>query len=344
MDFDLLLKLTDLDGVSSAEDEVRAFIREFSAPYADDVSEDIMGNLHIHKCGRARPEKKILLAAHMDEVGFIVKSIGDDGGLRVAPIGGVDRRVVIGKRVRVGRDKLPGVLGIKAVHLVTPEERKSVPRWSDLTIDIGASDRASAASRVSVGDIAAFDAAAARFGDGCIKAKALDDRIGCAILLSLLSIELPYDVHFLFSAQEEVGLRGAIPAAYRIAPDIALVVEGTTASDLPGIPEHKRVCKLGGGPALPFLDGGARYDAGLHALLHALGEKYNIPVQNKEHVSGGTDGGAIQRSRVGARVACMSAPVRYIHSPSGVACLNDIEAMRELAYRFIETVGGSSDV
>ena len=171
-----------------------------------------------------------------------------------------------------------------------------------------------------------------------LKAKAIDDRVGCAVLLTLLKEELPMDCTFVFSAQEEVGTRGAFGYAFSVKPEVALVVEGTTASDIPGTPEHMTVCAPGLGPVIPFMDGGTIYDRGLFELLRRLAEENGIPWQTKHRVAGGTDGRTIQRSRQGVRVAGVAAAVRNIHTPSSVASLADCEEMLKLARLFIQAV------
>ena len=338
----LVKELCRLDGVSSGEDEVRDFLRRQAEPYADHLRVDALGDLIVFKRGKQATGKKLMLTAHMDEVGFIVKDITEDGLLRFAPVGGIDPRVVIGKRVRVGPGRLPGAIGLKPYHLVSEEEEKTVPKFQDLAIDIGAASREEAEAVTVLGELAAFDSDAVEFGDGLLKAKAIDDRVGCAILLQLLKEELPLDCTFAFTVQEEVGTRGAFGVAYAESPEIALVLEGTTAADLPGTPAHKRVAALGGGPVLSFMDGGTVYDRELFELLRDTAERHQIPWQTKNYTSGGNDASAIQRSRAGVRVAAVSAPVRYLHAPSSVACCQDFDHMYALAKHFLAAVAARS--
>lgn len=334
----LLKQLCALSGVSSWEDEVRGFICTQAQPYADSIRTDAIGNLIVFKKGKKPTGNKLLLSAHMDEVGLMVKKIEDDGTLRFSSVGGIDRRVLLGKRVFVGEKRIPAVVGSKPIHLTTKEERKSVPKLDQLYLDIGAETREEAEQLVSLGDVATFDPEWMEFGNGMLKAKAIDDRVGCAVLLKLLQEELPMDCTFVFSAQEEVGTRGAFGYAFSVKPEIALVVEGTTASDIPGTPEHMTVCAPGLGPVIPFMDGGTIYDRGLFELLRDLAEKHQIPWQTKHRVAGGTDGRTIQRSRCGVRVAGVAAAVRNIHTPSSVASLEDCEEMLKLARLFIQAV------
>ena len=339
----LIKELCCLDGVSSAEDEVRAFIRAKAEPYADQIRTDVMGNLIVFKKGERAAGSKLMLTAHMDEVGFIVNDITDDGYLKFAAVGGIDRRVVIGKKVRIGDRKVPGVVGLKAYHLVTAEEEKTIPKLDDMYIDIGAKDREAAEALVALGDLAAFDSDAVEFGDGMLKAKAIDDRVGCAVMLRLIQQDLPMDCLFVFSAQEEVGTRGAFGAAVSVTPEIALVLEGTTAADLPGTAAHNRVAVPGKGPVLSFMDGGTAYDRELFELLRRLAQENGIPWQTKDYISGGNDASAIQRTKAGVRVAAVSAPVRYLHTPSSVASIRDFGHMYTLTRKFIEAIAASSN-
>ena len=208
------MKLCALSGVSSWEDEVRDFLKEEAAPCADDIRTDALGNLIVFKRGARPAGNKLMLCAHMDEVGLMVRKVTDEGYLKFDTVGGIDRRVLLGKRVLVGPKKVPGVVGLKAYHLVSREEEKSVPKLDEFYIDIGAADRAEAEAQVDLGDTAVFDGRPELWGDGLMKAKAIDDRVGCAVLLTLLKEDLPMDVTFVFTAQEEVGTRGAFGAAF----------------------------------------------------------------------------------------------------------------------------------
>lgn len=335
---DTLKELCALSGVSSREDAVRDYIRAQAAPYADSIRVDVMGNLIIEKKGAVPGGKKLMLAAHMDEVGLMVHTITDEGYLKFSTVGGIDRRVLIGKRVLVGEQQLPGVIGLKAYHLTGAEEEKKVPKLKEFYIDIGAKDGEEARNYVSPGDVAVFDSDIVEFGHELLKAKAIDDRIGCAVMVELLKEDLPMDCTFAFTVQEEVGTRGAFGAAFSVTPDIALVLEGTTAADLPDMADRQKVCAPGKGPVVPYMDGGAVYDRELFELLRSLTVENKIPWQTKEYVSGGTDAGAIQRSKSGVRVAAISAAVRYLHTPSSVASLEDCRNILMLARCFLKAV------
>ncbi len=333
----LLKQLCALNGVSSWEDEVRDFIVEQVRPYADSIRVDALGNLIVFKHGKVHSGNDLLFSAHMDEVGLMITRIEEDGCLRFDSVGGIDRRVLIGKQVFIGKDRLPGVIGFKPIHLTTREERRQVPKMEDLYLDIGVDSKEEAEKLVSRGDVAAFGPEWVDFGSR-FKAKAIDDRVGCAVMIKLLQEDLPMDCTFVFSVQEEVGTRGAFAYAFSVKPKIAVVVEGTTAADLPGVPERQQVCFPGQGPVISLIDGGTIYDRGLFETLRDLANANDIPWQVKHMVAGGTDARTIQRSREGVRVTGISAAVRNIHSPSSVADRNDVEYMLKLARLFIQAM------
>ena len=339
----LTAQLCALDGVSSAEDAVRDYLMEQVKPYADKIRIDHMGNLIVWKKGEKAAENKLMFTAHMDEVGMMVRHITEDGYLKFSFVGGVDRRVVIGKRVFVGPKRIPGVVGLKAYHLVSAEEEKSVPKLDEFYIDIGAKDKKTAEERVSLGDVAVFDSDAAVFGDGMLKAKAIDDRIGCAVMLELIRQPLPMDCVFAFTTQEEVGTRGAFGAAFSVEPEIAVVLEGTTAADSPMMADHRKVCRPGNGPVISLMDGGTIYDRALFERLRAIAEEKQVPWQVKHYISGGTDAKAIQRTKKGVRVTGLSAAVRYLHAPASVASLADMEQIYVLAKALIDSLAKACD-
>ena len=338
---ELLEKLCALPGPSGCEDAVHDFILEQAKLYADEIREDHLGNLMIFRKGKQHIDKTVMLSAHMDEVGVICKGYTDDGCVKFGFVGGVDPRVVIGRPVRFG--DVPGVIGIKAVHLTTAAERRTMPKTKNLYIDIGATSRAAAEKLVSLGDYGVFDSAVVEFGDGLIKAKAIDDRVGCAALLRLLEDEPPVDTWFCFTVQEETGLRGAASMAFALDPGFAMVLEGTTAADLAEVEGADAVCRVRGGVVLPFMDGATIYDAALFELLRDACIRRGIPWQTKTRVAGGTDAGRIHRSRAGVRVCAAAAPVRYIHSPSSVAAKADCEAVLAAARAFLEELGGDDE-
>ena len=331
----LLKQLCALDGVSGWEDEVRAYIHSAAEPFADELREDTMGNLLVFRKG-SKNEKTVMLAAHMDEAGLMVRGATDDGYLKFGTVGGIDRRLLFGKTVRCGQSKLPGVIGIKAVHLSRPQERESVPQINDMYIDIGASSKDDALKKVPLGEVCAFATEPMEFGRGFLKAKAIDDRLGCAVLLRLLQEKPVYDTWYAFTVQEEVGLRGAYTAAYALKPDMALIVEGTTAADRPDLKGAERVCAPGEGVVLSYMDGGTAYDRDLFAAMRRIADAEKIPWQLKRAVAGGTDAAAIQRSRSGVPVAGLAAAVRYIHAPVSVVSLEDCENLYKLTRGFCQ--------
>lgn len=338
---ELMKELCALPGPSGCEDAVRAFVLKRVNPFADEIRTDAIGNVMVFRKGRKALDRPVAVCAHMDEVGVIIKKITEDGMLKFGFVGGVDPRVVIGRPVRFG--DVPGVIGIKAVHLTTAAERRTMPKTKNLYIDIGATSRAAAEKLVSLGDYGVFDSAVVEFGDGLIKAKAIDDRVGCAALLRLLEDEPPVDTWFCFTVQEETGLRGAASMAFALDPGFAMVLEGTTAADLAEVEGADAVCRVRGGVVLPFMDGATIYDAALFELLRDACIRRGIPWQTKTRVAGGTDAGRIHRSRAGVRVCAAAAPVRYIHSPSSVAAKADCEAVLAAARAFLEELGGDDE-
>lgn len=332
-----LQKLCTFYGISGDEGRVRDYIRVHAERYASEVRVDAMGNLLVLKKGM-HPGAARLVCAHMDEVGLMVTSITKEGFLRCCTVGGVDARVLPGKPVRVltRAGELPGVIGAKAVHLTEKEERQNAILLNDLTVDIGAADEAEADGLVQVGDYVGFVGPFAPFGDGLIRARALDDRAGCSILLSLLRQELPYDTWFGFTVQEEVGTRGAQVLCDALSPAWALVLETTTCADLPGVGEGERVTRLRGGAALSLMDKNAIYDRALIARAKELAEQNHIPMQLKQSTAGGNDAGALQRSNRGIAVCALSVPCRYLHAPHTVIARSDYDAVQALALALLQ--------
>lgn len=337
--FKVLEQLCNLSGVSGNEGAVRDAIRAYAKPYTEEIWEDSIGNLFVKKRGKARRADTLMVCAHMDEVGLIIREITEDGYLKFASVGGIDHRVLLGKRVLVGKKEIPGVIGSRAIHLTAAKERESVPKTDDLYLDIGTTKKLQAERKVALGDVAAFEPNYRVFGNGLICSKAIDDRLGCAVMLKLLCEEIAYDTWFVFTVQEEVGLRGATTAAYAIAPDRALVLEGTTAADLPNVEGMRRVCSLSGGAVIGLMDGATIYDKEMFTSLRALAEENGILWQTKQMIAGGTDAGAIQRSRSGVRCANIAAPVRYLHGPSSVTSISACEAVLALARLYINREG-----
>lgn len=340
----LLNRLSLLPGVSGNEAPVRDFILSEIKGHVD-AKVDALGNVLVFKKGKHTPAVRLMYCAHMDEVGFIVTSITDEGYLKFTTVGGIDERILPGLRVKVGDKLVSGVIGIKPVHLLSKDEKCKPLKETDLYIDIGASNKADAQSVVSRGDTAIFESDFVEFGASMIKSKALDDRAGCTLMLNLIkSDELPYDMYFAFTTGEEVGLRGAQTAAYNIKPDVAVIIETTTAADFGGIDEENRVCRLGRGGVLSFMDGRTMYDKALYKYAVQIAEANNIKWQSKEYIAGGNDAGAIETSLAGIKVLSLSAPCRYLHTPSCVINLNDLYEMEKLLTKLCFISGGDLNV
>ncbi len=331
----LLEKLCNASGVSGAEYEVRDIIISEIKDYCDDIKIDTMGNIIALKKGESS-EKKVMLSAHMDEVGFIVSGVTEKGYLEFKKVGGIDTRVIISKNVLVGKKKIPGVIGMKAIHLQEKSEREEVPKVKNLFIDIGAKDKADALKYVGIGDYVSFMPNYADFGEGLIKSKAIDDRVGCYVLINLIKNPVKYDTYFCFTVQEEVGLRGARVAAFRVEPDIALVLEATSCADVHEVLEHLQVTQMGKGVAISFMDSSTIVNREYIEFIQKISD--GIKVQYKKTTSGGNDAGAIHQVRDGIRVASLSVPCRYLHSPAGVAAKGDIYELEKLSRRILERI------
>ena len=330
---ELLKELCLINGISGDEEKVRDYIIEQIKDFCE-YEIDNLGSIIAFKKGAKTPDKRIMVSAHMDEVGFIVNYINDDGSLEFTSVGGVDPSVVMGKRVAVGEKEINGVVGSAAVHNISKSDREKAPKLSSLCVDIGAKSREEASKLVRLGDSVYFESEFLRLGDNKIMSKAIDDRFGCAVMIKLLQSELEYDTYFTFVVQEEIGLRGARAAAYTVDPDVAVVIEATTASDIPSAEGEKKVCLLGNGPVVSFMDRATIYSKELYDLAFDTANKINVKCQTKTMIAGGNDAGAIHTSRGGVKTIAVSLPCRYIHSPSSVADVRDIED----SYRLIEEI------
>lgn len=330
---DRIERLCAADGTSGDEEAVRRLIlAEIDGFCRWEI--DPLGNILVEKEGRKPAVRRVMIDAHTDEVGLIVTHITEDGFLHFKTVGGIDPAVLMCRRVKIG-GKVEGVIGGKPIHLTDKEEAKKLPKTDQMTIDIGAETRAEAGSRVAVGDRAVWVSETVRNGT-LIKAKALDDRIGCAALITLLREESEYGFCGSFSVQEEVGLRGARVAAHHLNPDFALVLEATTAADIAGVSAENEVCNLGKGVAVSFMDGATVYDRALYDAALQSG----IPCQPKRGTSGGNDSGAVHLSRDGVRTLALSVPCRYLHSPACVSDVRDIAAQVDLARYLTQKIAG----
>ncbi len=330
-----LRNLCLIDGISGDEDKVRDYIISKIKDKCE-YSVDPMGNLIVLKKGKRKPKNKVMLSAHMDEVGFICTYICDNGFIKFTNVGGVDPKVAVGRTVKIGENKINGVIGNKAVHLCNDDEDKIAPKLDKLYIDIGAENKAEAEKYVNIGDSVYFASDYVEFGEDKIKAKAIDDRFGCAIMLKMIDSELEYDTHFAFLVQEEVGCRGAGAAVFAIRPDYAIVLEATTASDISGVSDEDRVCIQGKGAVVSFMDRSTVYNRDLFKGAFALAKEKNIPIQPKTTVAGGNDAGAIHKACAGVYTIAVSLPCRYIHSGTSVGDIKDMKACYDLAVALCE--------
>ena len=339
-DFALLQRLCSLRGISGREDEVRKAILQ-EIPSGCNVSVDPLGSVIVEKTGRNRPARKLMICAHMDEVGLIVTSVTEGGLLRFTTVGGIDEKVLAGIRVEIGDGAVPGVIAVKPIHLCEKDEAGKPVPLDSLLIDIGAANREEAEAVVCPGDAVTF---VTRFdAEGTVlRGKALDDRAGCAMMIEMLRSELEYDTTFVFNVQEEIGLRGSRVSAFTVAPDAAIVLESTTAGDLAGVPAEKRVCSVGGGAVVSFMDRATIYDREFYELAFRTAEECGAAVQPKLAVAGGNDAGAIHASRGGVRTLAVSLPCRYLHAPAGMITKADYESALRLTMALAEKIAGGA--
>lgn len=325
--------LTEARGPSGDEAAVRDVILAEVGDLVDEHRVDPLGNLICLRRARVTPgpafPRKVMLSAHMDEIGLIITGINGDGTLRFGKIGGIDDRVLAARTVYVGKDRVPGVIGVAPIHLVDSSARGKAVSADKLAIDIGATSKAGAERLVKPGDYATFRVEYQELGGDdplrAAKGKAFDDRAGCAVLIEALKGDYAFDVYGVFTAQEEVGLRGARVAAYSVAPDLAINLEGTICDDLPKDEDTSPVTRVGDGPAISFMDLSVIADQRLVRLLVRTAEANGIPYQFKRAVAGGTDAGAIHLAREGIPAVTVAVPVRYIHAPACLLSLNDVD-------------------
>ena len=330
-----LKTLCDLNGASGDEKLVRQAIMEAAKPLCDSVRIDRMGNVIAFKKGK-KGGRHLLFSAHMDEIGFIIIDATEEGLLQFRPIGGIDPRVAVSKYVTVGEKRIKGVIGALAIHLQSADDRKRVLDFDGLYIDIGAKTKDEALADCPRGCYAYYDNDYQAFGEDSVVAKALDDRVGCYNMLRLLENEFDADLTCAFVTQEEVGLRGAMGAAFASDADTAIVLEGTTAGDMGAVPEAQKVCEAGKGVVISFMDRASIANRQLYRELIDLAEENKIAYQIKRGATGGNDTGSYQRSREGKRTCVLSVPCRYIHGPSSVIRYRDVDAQYALAKAYAE--------
>ncbi len=330
----MLAELCDLRGVSGNEENVRKYLLEKLVGTAVETRVDTMGNLLVSK-GKSK-NGTIMLSAHMDEVGLMIMAVEKNGFLKFSPVGGIDGRILPGKRVRIGTAGIDGVIGVKPVHLQKKDEQKKPFDEESLCIDAGFKNSDEAKQYISVGDYAAFDSFCTEIGDGYYRGKAFDDRTGCLILLRLLMENNGLAFNAAFTVQEEVGTRGAAVAAYTIEPNVALVVEATAASDTPETDEEAAGTNLGKGPAISIMDRTIMVSRKLREELAEVAEKASLPYQYRHFTGAGTEGGVIASSRGGVDTAILAVPCRYIHSPYSVMKESDLNATLGLVRAWLE--------
>lgn len=329
----LLKELCLTDSASGREKNVRDLIISKIKGHCE-YKVDALGNIIAFKKGRKTPKNKIMLDAHTDEVGVIVTGADSDGFLKFSNIGGIDTKVLLA-RVICFENGVKGVVGVKPIHLLDKDEAGKIPPKDELYIDIGANSKEEALSLVPPGMTGVFSVEYTEFGEHKIMSKALDDRAGCFVLIEIIRSEIEYDAWFSFSVQEEIGARGAGVSAYTINPDYAVVIEATTAADIIDVPEHRRVCELGKGAAISFMDRSTVYLPEVYSRAAETAEKNSIPYQIKTLVAGGNNAGSVHKTRAGVKTVTINIPCRYLHSPSCVCDERDIKSVRELASALI---------
>jgi len=336
----LLEKLCNLPGIPGFEDEVREAIIELVTPLVDEIKVDALGNVIATRRGRSY--FKLMLDAHMDEIGFMVQHIENDGSIRFTPLGGWDVRLLPSHSLTIitrDRRRVEGVIGTKPPHILKPAEREKVIQIEELFLDIGVTSRQAVLDLgVRVGDPMVIMYPARRIGDDTIMTKALDDRAGCAVVIKTLEAlkGQPVEATIIaaFVIAEERGLIGARAASFNIAPDMAIALEGTVAADSPGIPPQGQPTGQGKGPAITVADGGFVVPRKMVVALEQAAESNNIPCQIKVPPYGGTDASAIHTSRGGVLTGVISVPCRYIHSPFSTARLSDFDNTWKLLAAF----------
>ena len=339
---DTLEKLSNACGVAGREEEVRSLMKNFLKPYVDEVKEDKLGNIIGIKKGK-KNASKVMLAAHMDEIGLLVKIISKKGFIQFAKIGGIDDRILLAQKVIVYTEKGPlhGIIGSKPPHIQKEEERKRVLTCDELFIDIGAENQEQAKKMgVKIGDPVGFDIKFAKVGKNIVIGRAFDDRVGCAVMVEVMKRleKTECTVYAVGTVQEEVGLRGATTAAFGIYPDVGIALDVTIAGDVPGVREVEAPIKLGKGPSIEIADMGLIAHPKVVRLLVDVAEENKIPYQLETGLPGSTDAARISLTREGVPSGVISIPTRYIHSPSSLLSLEDAEKTVKLTVAAIQKI------
>ena len=334
-----LKELCALNGISGDESQIREYLETKIQNFPDilECKTDALGNLLVLKKGKNPAKHKVLIGAHMDEVGFIITEIQENGLCMLDTVGGVDPDVAIGRTVYLPESDIYGVIGCKPVHQLSDEEREKKPDKKLLIFDLGTSSRQETIDlHILPGDAVCYYSEWTELGGNKVASKAIDDRFGCAAMLKLLEGEIAYDTWFGFFVQEEIGLRGSKTAAYAVNPEFALILETTTAADLDGVKDGNAVCYLGKGPVALFMDRATIYDKELYKIAFTEAMKLQIPCQTKSRIAGGNDAGSVHVSRDGVRTLAVSIPCRYLHSPYCTAQISDMTQSFQLAEKMLE--------
>ena len=340
---EILEPLSNASGIVGREDEVRGIMKKLLKPYTDEVREDKLGNVIGIKQGKEKAPK-VMIAGHMDEIGLLIKTISKEGFLQFMKLGGIDDRVLLAQKVLVYTDKgvLHGIIGSKPPHIQKEEERKKVQTSDELFIDIGASSQEEVKRMgVKIGDVVGFDVKYAKIGKSVVIGKAFDDRIGCAMVVEILrrlGKSSECTVYGVGTVQEEVGLRGATTASFGIYPDVGIALDVTVAGDVPGVREVEASVKMGKGPSLCVADFGLITHPKVLKLLVAAAEENNIHYQLEAGLPGSTDAARMALTREGVPSGTVSIPTRYIHSPTSMLNLDDVEASIKLVVAAIKQV------
>ncbi len=335
---ELLKKLCETPGIPSREDPIRGVIHDELKPLATDLRVDALGNLIAYRKGQGGP--RVMIAAHMDQIGFMARHIDENGFIRLQPVGGFDPRTLVAQRVRVhGQEELTGVLmpATKPTHLLDESERGKALQLDDLFVDVGLSGERTK-ELVPLGTPITFDRTCDDLGDVMVS-PAMDDRVSVYVMIEAIRglEEHAAEVYAVASSQEEVGLRGATVAAFGVEPDVGLALDSTLAVDIPGSSETDRVSTLGDGTAIKIMDSSLICDPRLVAHCRTICDENEIKYQMEILPRGGTDGGAIQRTRDGVPAITISTPTRYVHTVNEMVNKQDVAATVELVRRFIET-------
>jgi len=339
---EVLESLSNANGVTGREGEVRDLMKRYLEPHVDEIREDRLGNLIALKQG-GRDAPTIMLAAHMDEVGLMVKNIKKKGFLQFVKVGGIDDRVLLAQKVKVHTDKGPisGVIGSKPPHIESDEERKKVIDADSLFIDIGAKDKNDAERMgVQVGDVVSFDTKFERLSEDTVLGKAFDDRVGCTVMVEAMRRleNVDCNIYAVGTIQEEVGLRGATIAAFQVEPDVGIALDASVAGGMPGVDEGKAPARMGAGPVLTVADAGLIAHPKVLRLLIESAKENGIPYQLETGIRGSTDAARISLSKEGVPSGVIAVAARYIHSPAAILSLRDVEKTIRLTVAAVRNV------